>query len=71
MTLDLTLGGLITLAWVLTTVACVVMGVLVVAVKSERHLGQRARSAGWRRCAPTCCSSRPARTPRTARRWRG
>ena len=31
MTLDLTLGGLITLAWVLTTVACVVMGVLVVA----------------------------------------
>jgi len=31
MTLDLTLGSLITLAWVLTTVACVVMGVLVVA----------------------------------------
>ncbi len=49
MTLDLTLGGLITLAWVLTTVACVVMGVLVVAVKSERHLGQRSKE---RRLAP-------------------
>ena len=49
MTADLTLAGLITAAWVVTAVACLVMAVLVVAVKGGRQLGRLGRE---RRLAP-------------------
>ena len=49
MTFDLTLAGLITLAAVMTGVACVVMAVTVVGVKVQRGLSERATE---RRLAP-------------------